>query len=114
MKNKARLRTFENRTMKTYKMTTNSIKWKITDDKDTDETHQQGTSPSKGNKVNYDCLKDKSLTLLKNMAEALDVSKRYYEQLKQNTNDQKQGENKINIGCASLLQYIKNEIQADA
>jgi hypothetical protein len=41
------------------------------------------TSPSKENKVNYDCLKDKSLTLLKNMADALDVSKRYYEQLKQ-------------------------------
>ncbi len=64
-------------------MTTNAIKCKITDDKDTDETHQQGTSPSEGNKVNYDCLKDKSLTLQKNMAEALDVSKRYYEQLKQ-------------------------------
>jgi hypothetical protein len=100
--------------MKTYKMTTNAIKWRITDDKDTDETHQQGTSPSKGNEVNYDCSKDKSLALLKNMAEALDVSKRYYEQLKQKTNDQKQDENKINIGCASLVQYIKNEVQADA
>jgi hypothetical protein len=63
-------------------MTTNAIKWRITDDKDTDETHQQGTSPSKENKTNYDCSKDKSLTLLKNMVEALDVSKRYYEQLK--------------------------------
>jgi hypothetical protein len=46
-------------------MTTNAIKWRITDEKDTDDTHQQVTSPSKGNKVNYDCLKDKSLTLLK-------------------------------------------------
>ncbi len=69
--------------MKTYKMTTNAIKWKITDEKDTDDTHQQVSSPSKGNKVNYDCSKDKSLMLLKNMAEAMDVSKRYYEQLKQ-------------------------------
>jgi hypothetical protein len=80
---KGRLRTFENGPMKTYKMTTNAIKWRITGDKDTDETHQQGTSPSKGNKVYYDWLKGKSLTLLKYMAEALDVSKRYYEQLKQ-------------------------------
>ncbi len=79
---KSRLRTFENRPMKTYQMTTNAIKWRITDDKDTDETHHQVTSPSKENKVNYDCSKDKSLTLLKNMTEALDVSKGYYEQLK--------------------------------
>jgi hypothetical protein len=105
---------FENRPMKTYKMTTNAIKWKITDKKDTDDTHQQVTSPSKGNKVNHDCLKDKSLMLLKNMAEAMDVSKRYYEQLKQKTNVQKQDENKVNIGCASLVQYMKNELQADA
>ncbi len=90
--------------MKTYKMTTNAIKWRITDEKDTDNTHQQVTSPSKGNKVNYDCLKDKSLTLLKNMAEAMDVSKRYYEQLKQKTNDQKQDENKVNIGCTTWLE----------
>jgi hypothetical protein len=62
-------------------MTTNTIKWRITDEKDTDDTHQQVTSPSKENEVNYDCLKDKSLTLLKNMAEAMDVSKRYYEQV---------------------------------
>ncbi len=40
-------------------------------------------SPSKGNEENYDCSKDKKITLLKNMAEALDVSKRYYEHLKQ-------------------------------
>ncbi len=73
---------FENRPMKTYKMITNRIKWRITDEKDTGVTHQQVTSPSKGNKFNYDCSKDKSLTLLKNMAEAMDVSKRYYEQLK--------------------------------
>jgi hypothetical protein len=63
--------------MKTYKMTTNAINWRITDEKDTDDTHQQVTSPSIGNEVNYDCSKDKSLTLLKNMAEAMDVSKRY-------------------------------------
>jgi hypothetical protein len=44
---KARLRTFENRPMKTYKMTTNAIKWRITDEKNTDDTHQQVTSPSK-------------------------------------------------------------------
>jgi hypothetical protein len=100
--------------MKTYKLTTNAIKWRITDEKDTDDTHQQVTSPSKGNKVNYDCLKDKSLMLLKNMAEAMDVSKRYYEQLKQNINDQKQDENKVNIGCASLVQYMKNKLKADA
>ena len=37
---KTRLRTFENRPMKTYKMTTNAIKWKITNEKDTDDTHQ--------------------------------------------------------------------------
>ncbi len=48
------------------------------------------------------------------MAEALDVSKRYYEQLKQKTYDQKQDKNKINIGCASLVQYMKKELQADA
>ena len=46
-------------------MTTNAIKWRITDDKDTDETHHQVTSPSKENEVNYDCSKDKSLMLLK-------------------------------------------------
>ncbi len=57
-------------------MTTNAIKWRITDEKDTADTHHQVTSPSKGNKVNYDCSKDKSLTLLKNMSEAMDVSKR--------------------------------------
>jgi hypothetical protein len=51
---KARLRTFENRPMKTYKMTTNAIKWRINDEKDTDDTHQQVNSPSKGNEVNYD------------------------------------------------------------
>jgi hypothetical protein len=100
--------------MKTYQMTTNAIKWRITDDKNTDETHHQVTSGSKENKVNYDCLKDKSLLLLKNMAEVLDVSKRYYEQLKRKTYDQKQDENKINIGCASLVQYMKKELQADA
>jgi hypothetical protein len=49
----------------------------------------------------------------KKMAEALDVSKRYYEQLKQKTYDQKQ-DKKINIGCASLVQYMKKELQADA
>ncbi len=65
--------------MKTYKMTTDAIKWRIADEKDTDDTHQQVTSQSKGNKVNYDCSKDRSLTLLKNMAEAMDVSKRYYD-----------------------------------
>jgi hypothetical protein len=111
---KTRLRTFENRPMKTYKMTTNAIKWRITDEKDTDDTHQQVTSLSKGNKVNYDCLRDKSLTLLKNMAETMDVSKRYYEQLKQKTNDQKHDKSKVNIGCASLVQYMKNKLQADA
>jgi hypothetical protein len=105
---------FENRPIKTYKMTTNVIKWRITDEKDTDDTHQQVTSPSKGNKVNYDCLKNKSLTLLKNMAEAMDVSKRYYEQLKQETNVQKQHKNKVNIRCASLVQYMKNKLRADA
>jgi hypothetical protein len=62
---KTRLRTYENRPMKTYQMTTNEIKWRITDDKDTDETHHQVTSPSKENEVNYDCSKDKNLTLLK-------------------------------------------------
>ncbi len=36
---KTRLRTLENRPMKTYQMTTNAFKWRITDDKDTDETH---------------------------------------------------------------------------
>ncbi len=71
--NKARLRTFEHRPMKTYNMTTNAIKWRITGEKDTDDTHQQVTSPSKGNEVDYDCSKDKSLTLLKSMAEAMDV-----------------------------------------
>jgi hypothetical protein len=100
--------------MKTYKMTTNAIKWKTTDEKDTADTHQQVTSPSKGNKVNYDCSKDKSLTLLQNMAEAIDVSKRYYEQLKQKTNDQKQIKSKVNIRFASLVQYMKNKLQADA
>ncbi len=35
---KARLRMFENRPMKTYKMTTNAIKWRIIDEKDTDDT----------------------------------------------------------------------------
>jgi hypothetical protein len=105
---KVRLRKFENRPMKTYRMTTNTIKWRVTDEKDTDDTHQQVTSPSKGNEVNYDCFKDKSLTLLKNLAEAMNVSKRYYEQLKQKTNDQKQDENKANIGCSPLVQYMKN------
>jgi hypothetical protein len=114
VREKTRLRTFENRPMKTYQMTKNAIKWRITDDKDTDETHHQVTSPSKENNVNYDCLKDKSLTLLKNMAEALDISKRYYEKLRQKTYDQKQDKNKINIGCASLVQYMKKELQADA
>jgi hypothetical protein len=111
---RARLKTFEIRPMKTYKMATNAIKWRITDEKDTDDTHQQVTSPSKGNEENYDCSKDKSLTLLKNMAEAMDVSKRYYEQLKQKTNDKKQEENKVNIGCASLVQCMKNKLKADA
>jgi hypothetical protein len=107
-------KTFENRPMKTYKMTTNAIKWRNNDEKDIDDAHQQVTSLSKGKKVNYSCSKDKSLTLLKNMAEAMDVSKRYYEQLKQKTNDQKQDKNKVNIGCASLVQYMKNQLQADA
>ncbi len=95
-------------------MTTNAIKWRNNDEKDIDDAHQQVTSLSKGKKVNYSCSKDKSLTLLKNMAEAMDVSKRYYEQLKQKTNDQKQDKNKVNIGCASLVQYMKNQLQADA
>ncbi len=34
--------------------------------------------------------------------------------MKQKTNDQKQDKNKVNIGCASLVQYMKNEFQADA
>jgi hypothetical protein len=34
---KARLKLFENRPMKTYKMTTIAIKWRITDEKDIDE-----------------------------------------------------------------------------
>jgi hypothetical protein len=41
-------------------------------------------------------------------------SKRYYEQLKQKTNDQKQDEDKVNIRCASLVQYLKSKLQADA
>ncbi len=44
----------------------------------------------------------------------MDVSKRYYEQLKQKANDQKRDKNKVNIGCASLVQYMKNKLQADA
>ncbi len=79
---KARLRAFEIRPMKTYKMTTNAIKWKIADEREPDNTRQQVTSPSKGNEENYDCSKDKKITLLKNMTEALDVSKRYYEHMK--------------------------------
>jgi hypothetical protein len=63
-------------------MTTNAIKWKIDDEREPNNTRQQVSSPSKGNKVNYDCSKDKKITLLKYMAEALDVPKRYYEQLK--------------------------------
>ncbi len=86
---KARLRTFENRPMKTYKMAKNAIKWKITDEREPDNTRQQVTSPSKRNEENYDCSKDKKITLQKNKAEALDVSKRYYEQLKQKANDKK-------------------------
>jgi hypothetical protein len=62
---------------------------KIADEREPDNTHQQVTSPSKGKKKNYDCSKDKKITLLKNLAEALDVSKRYYEQLKQKTNKKK-------------------------
>jgi hypothetical protein len=46
------------------------------------------------------------------MAEALDVSKRYFEQLKQKTLDQKK--NIIIIGCESLVQYLKKELKADA
>ena len=99
--------------MKTYKMTTNAIKWKINNERDPDNTRQQVTSPSKGNKENYDCSKDKKITLLKNMAEALEVYKRYHEQLKQKTNAQKQDEDKVNIGCASFVQYLKSELQAD-
>ena len=68
--------------MKTYKMTTNAIKWKIADEREPDNTRQQVTSPSKGNKENYDSSKDKEIMLLKIMAEVLDVSKRNYEQLK--------------------------------
>jgi hypothetical protein len=34
--------------------------------------------------------------------------------LKQKTCDEKQDENKVNIGCASLVQYMKNKLQADA
>jgi hypothetical protein len=49
---KARLRAFENRPMKTYKMTTNAIKWKIADEREPDDTCQQVISPSKGNKEN--------------------------------------------------------------
>jgi hypothetical protein len=94
--------------MKTYKMTTNAIKWKITDDKDTDETHQQGTSPSKENKDHCDCLKDKSLMLIKNMAKALDVSKRYYEQLKRKTLDQKQDKkNNKHLMCVTCTIFEK-------
>jgi hypothetical protein len=52
--------------------------------------------------------------LLNNMAEALDVSKKYYEQLKWKTLDQKCDEKTINIGCASLVQYLKKELQAYA
>ncbi len=95
-------------------MTTNAIKWKIADEREPDNTRKQVTSPSKGNKESYDCSKDKKITLLKNMAAALDVSKRYYEQLQQKTNDQKQNEDKVNIRCASLVQYLKSELQADA
>jgi hypothetical protein len=100
----------DNRPMKTYKMTTNAIKWKITDDKDTDETCQQIISPSKENEDHHNCSNDESTTLLKNMAEALDVSKRYYEQLKRKTHDQKTMKKKI-IGCESLVQYLKKEIK---
>ena len=96
--------------MKTYKMTTNAIKWKIADEREPDNTCQQVTSPSKGNEENNDCSNDKKITLLKNMVEALDVSKRYYEQLKQITNNQIQDEDKVNIGCASLVQYLKSEL----
>jgi hypothetical protein len=49
---KARLRRFENRPIKTYKMITNAIKWKIADEREPDNTPQQVTSPSKGNKEN--------------------------------------------------------------
>jgi hypothetical protein len=94
-------------------MTTNAIKGKIADEREPDNTHQQVTSPSKGKEENYDCSKDKKITLLISMAEALDVSKRYYEQLKRKTNDQKQDEDKVNIRCASLVQYLKSELQAD-
>jgi hypothetical protein len=48
------------------------------------------------------------------MAEAIDVSKRYYEQLKQKTNDQRQDKNKVNIGCASLVQNMKNKLREEA
>jgi hypothetical protein len=61
--------------MKAYKMTTNAINW-IADEREPDNTLQQVTSPSKGNKENYDCSKDKKIMLLINTTEALDVSKR--------------------------------------
>jgi hypothetical protein len=37
------------------------------------------------------------------MAEALDVSKRYYEQLKQKTNDQKHAKDKVNMDVRHLF-----------
>jgi hypothetical protein len=58
--------------------------------------------------------KGQKFDIAKNMAEGLDVSKRYYEQLRQKSYDQKQDKNKMNIGCASLVQYKKKELQADA
>jgi hypothetical protein len=51
--------------MKTYKITTNAIKWKITDDKDTDKTCQQISSPTKENEDHYGCSNNRIRTLLK-------------------------------------------------
>jgi hypothetical protein len=43
----------------------------------------------------------------------MDVSKRYYEQLKWKTLDQKNDKKNI-VGCESLVQYLKKELKADA
>jgi hypothetical protein len=64
---------------------------------------------NKKNEDHYDCLNNETTTLLKNMADALDFSKRYYEQLKRKTLDQKTM--KKVVGCESLVQYLKKNLK---
>ncbi len=76
-----KIRATEKDAIEKYTMSTNPIKWEEEKENETDNNNGVDDSQSKDKEDNYDCDDSKRIELLKNIAEAMDVTKRSYDKI---------------------------------